>query len=410
VLINTYHIIKKPPVFLAENKLMQKTFLGIVGLISILTVSAQNLVVNPGGQSLPRGTGWTVLSAGGTACAVAPTNTYLSWTMIPDGSAGLYPYDHTTGAAGGVTFFSGCSVANRGPFELYQDIDVSADAVNIDLGIIQYTFSGYIQTPVNNIPGGQTDQGRFIVDYLDVANVIIGSSYTSSWQSNALGSGAAWNLYNNTRVAPSGTRTVRVRLQTQVFTNTPAINAYFDDIALVKATVLPVTLISFTGTENDGKIYLSWKVADEINLANYQLQQSTDGINFNNIATITAGKKEYSFIDRNTSNYIDKYYYRLRMVDIDGKFSYSDVLPIKIRGKHSITISPNPAKDFVTLSGFESQGKITIINGSGASVYTGNTLTQGMKINIAHLPAGLYVVRFTDGKAVSYKKLLVQHY
>lgn len=388
---------------------MPKIFLSIVGLVSTLTVSAQNLVVNPGAQSLPRGTGWTIMSTGGSVCAPAPTNTYLNWTMIPDGSAGLYPYDHTIGGPGGVTFFSGCSVANRGPFELYQDIDVSADALDIDLGTIQYTFSGYIQTPVNNVAGGQTDQGRFIVDYLDVSSVIIGSSYTGSWQSYALGSGAAWNLHNNTRVAPAGTRTVRIRLQTQIFNNTPAINAYFDDISLVKATVLPVTLISFTGTENDGKIYLNWKVADEINFANYQLQQSTDGINFNNIAVITSGKKEYAFIDRNTSSYFSTYYYRLRMVDVDGKFSYSDILPIKIKGRQSITISPNPAKTIVTLSGFESKGKITIINSNGAIVYSGNASSQVMKINIINLPAGLYVVRFTDGKTVSYKKLLVQH-
>jgi hypothetical protein len=388
---------------------MRKIVLSFFGIISTLIISAQNLVTNPGAESLPRGTGWTIISAGGSVCAPAPTNTYLNWTMIPDGDPLLYPYDHTTGAAGGVTFFSGCSVANRGPFELLQDIDVSADAVNIDLGFIQYVFSGYIQTPVNNTPGGQTDQGRFIVDYLDASNVIIGSSYTSAWQSYALGSLAGWNLYANTRLAPVGTRKVRIRLQTQIFTNTPAINAYFDDISLVKATVLPVTLISFTGSENAGKIYLNWKVADEINLSHYELEQSTDGSNFIRIATIEAGKKDYSFIDNTTSNYIDKYYYRLKMKDIDGKFSYSNVVPIKIKGQHSITISPNPAKNFVTVSGFERQGKITIINSNGSSVYNANATTQAMKINIAHLPAGLYVIRFTDGKAISYKKLVVQN-
>ena len=383
--------------------IMQKIILSFFGIINIFFISAQNLVVNPGAQSLPRGTGWTILSSGGSSCVSTPANTYTNWTVVPDGSAN-FPYDHTTGVAGGITFFSGCSLPNRGPFELLQDIDVSADAANIDLGVIQYTFSGYLQTPVL----GETDQGRFIVDYLDAANVIIGSSYTSAWQSNSGGSGVAWNLYTNTRLAPVDTRKVRISLQTQIFTNILPINVYFDDISLIRTNILPVTLVSFTGNENAGKIYLSWKVADEINLSHYQLQQSTDGINFTGIATIGSGKKEYSYIDKNTSIYIDKYYYRLKMIDIDGKFSFSNVLPVKIKRQHSITISPNPAKNSVTISGFEGQGKITIISSNCSSLYNANTYAQEMKINISLLPPGLYVVRFTDGKAVSYKKLVVQ--
>ena len=376
-------------------------------VINILTISAQNLVVNSGAEGPPRGTGWTIISSGHSTCGSAPTNTYLNWTMIPDGSA-LYPYDHTTGAAGGITFFSGCSGSSSGPHELRQDIDVSADAVNIDLGTIQYVFSGYIQTPATT-PSPQSDQGRFIVDYLDASNVVLGTSYTSAWQSNFLGSGLGWNLYTNTRIAPTGTRKVRIRMQTQITAFFPAINVYFDDISLVKGIVLPVTLVSFTGKEDAGKIYLNWKSADEINLSQYDVEQSTDAFNFTTIATIKSGKKEYSFIDKNTSNYIGKYYCRLKMVDIDGKFSYSTVLSIKIKGQHSLIISPNPANNFVTVSGFERQGKITIINSNGSSVYTANTTAQEMKINVAALPAGLYVLRFTDGENISFKKIIVQN-
>ena len=386
---------------------MMKIIFSFFWIINILTISAQNLVVNPGAESLPRGTtGWTIISFGPSPCGPAPTNTYLNWTMIPDGSA-LYPYDHTTGAAGGITFFSGCSGSSSGPHELRQDIDVSADAVNIDLGTIQYVFSGYIQTPVSN-PAAQTDQGRFIVDYLDASNVILGASYTGAWQSKALGSGVGWNLYTNTRIAPAGTRKVRIRMQTQITAFFPAINVYFDDISLVKGIVLPVTLVSFTGKEDAGKIYLNWKSADEINLLQYGVEQSTDAVNFATIATIKSGKKEYSFIDKNTSTYIDKYYYRLKMTDADGKFSYSNIVAIKIKGQHSLMISPNPANNFVTVSGFERQGKITITNSNGCSVYTANTTAQEMKINISALPAGLYVLRFTDGENISLKKFIVQ--
>ena len=384
---------------------MKKIIFSFLSIIIVNTISAQNLVVNPGAESLPRGTGWTILSAGAIGCLIPPSNTYVNWTMIPDGSAD-YPYDHTTGLAGGHTFFAGCSGNNSGQLELQQIIDISTDAVNIDLGNAQYTFGGYVQTPVFL----QTDQGRFVVDYLTASNTVIGTTYMSPWQSYfPYFSGTGWNHYTDTKTAPAGARKVRITLQAELFNNGPAINAYFDDISLVKAIVLPVTLISFTGNEDGGKTNLFWKVADEINLKQYEIQKSTDAVNFTNIGVIKSGKKEYSFIDKNTNTYFDKYYYRLKMTDADGKFSYSTVLSIKIKGQVSLAISPNPANNFVTVSGFEKPGKINIINSNGSIVYNANTTAQAMKINIASLPAGLYVLRFTDGKATSFKKFIVQN-
>lgn len=387
---------------------MHKILLFIFGIITSLNISAQNLVVNPDAESSPKGTGWTIVNAGVTACSSVPANTYNNWTMIPNGVLPNYPFDHTTGAAGGTIFFAGCnpfSFPSFTRFELFQDIDVSVDAINIDLGTQPYIFSGYMQTPVSS----QTDRGRFIVQYLDASNTILGTGYTSSWQSNFTGSGTAWNVYNNTSLAPIGTRKVRIRLQAELNVNQFEINAYFDDISLTKPVVVPVKLISFTGNEADGKINLNWKVADEINLLQYEVEKSTDAVNFANIGGIKSGKKEYSFVDKNTSSYIDQYYYRLKMTDADGEFSYSSILPIKIKGQQSFAISPNPAKDFVTISGFEKPGKINIINSNGSIVYNANTTAQAMKINIAALPAGLYVLRFSNGKITSYKKFIVQN-
>jgi len=387
---------------------MQKLLLFIFGLIHILPTSAQNLVVNPGAENTPAGTGWTIVNAGTTACSSAPTNTYNNWTMIPDGSVN-HPFDHTTGVAGGTIFFAGCnpfSFPGFTRFELFQDIDVSADATNIDLGTAPFTFSGYMQTPVSI----QTDRGRFIVEYLDGSNALLGSSYTSSWQSNATGSGTGWNSYNNTSLAPIGTRKVRIRLQAELQINQFEINVYFDDISLTTPSIVPVKLISFTGSEDGNKIYLDWNVADELNLSNYELELSTNALNFKRIATIASGKNNYSFVDKNAVNYYsDKYYYRLKMVDADGKFSYSKVLPITMKRQQSIVLSPNPAKNSVTVSGLKQQGTITIINANGSSVFKTKTNAQATKINISQLSAGLYFVQFTDGKTISYHKLVVQN-
>lgn len=382
---------------------MKKIILLILGIINLLFLSAQNLVVNSDAESRPRGTGWTIVSEGTSTCLLVPTNNYLNWTIIPNGSAN-YPYDHTTGVAGGTIFDPGCSPSFAPVFELQQDIDVSADIVNIDLGLMQYVFSGYMQTPVTN----QTDQGRFIVDYLNAANSILGTSYTSSWQSNFFGSGSGWNLYTDTKLAPVGTRVVRIRLQAQMFFNVPAINVYFDDITFTKPIPLPVTLLSFTGNEQGSAINLNWKVTDELNLSHYELEQSTNGINFTKIAAIPGGKIAYSFTDKNISYLSDNYFYRLKIVNSNGKFSYSKIVPVTIKGKQSITLSPNPAKDHVAVSGLNRSGILTIVNVNGSIIFTKNTSTSVTTIPVAQLPAGLYIVRFIDGRNTSIKKMVIQ--
>jgi hypothetical protein len=150
---------------------MKKIVLIIVAAMLVNRLPAQNLVTNPDAESMPEGTGWTIISQGALSCLVSPTNNIINWTLKPNGTAN-YPYDHSTGASGGTVFFSGCDTYFQGPFELQQAIDVSADAALIDLGNEAYTFGGYIQTPVSN----QTDQGRFIVDFLNASNGVLGTS------------------------------------------------------------------------------------------------------------------------------------------------------------------------------------------------------------------------------------------
>ncbi len=325
---------------------MRKTLLLFSTIAFIQSLSSQNLVVNPDAESLPRGTGWTIVNQGGLTCLLVPTNNTSNWTMKPDGSLN-YPFDHTAGASGGTVFFSGCSNIFQGPFELYQTIDVSADAASIDIGSQLYDFSGYIQTPVPI----QTDVGRFIVDFLDAGNAILGTSYRSAWQSNFDGSGITWNQYSNTRTAPVGTRSIKIRLQTQMYVNQPAINVHFDDISLTKPGVVPLGLLSFTGKGINSNIQLNWEMADEIQCEKFELQRSTDATHFSSIATIPAGKTHYQFIDENNPREAGKYFYRLKMTGLDKKIAYSKVVMIKTEKKFSIILSPNPANNIVSING-----------------------------------------------------------
>lgn len=378
---------------------MKRPISTVAAVLLIFTLQAQNLVINPDAESMPRGTGWTVLSQGALTCLLVPTNNIVNWTMKPNGTAN-YPYDHTTGAAGGTVFFSGCDTYFTGPFELEQTIDVSADSSSVDAGSQLYNFSGYMQTPVSN----QTDMGRFVVDFMNNAGTLLGTGYRSEWQSNFDGSGATWHQHTNTQAAPAGTRKVRIRLQTQIHINQPAINVYFDDITFSKTSVVPVGLISFTGQSSSNTALLQWQLTEPVLYTKVEIERSRDGSSFNRIATLSANATGSFKDDHSTTG---KYYYRLKFSSADGNASYSHIITVKIRQGVSISISPNPARDVLNINSITCPGSISLINSNGSTVHTARINGPAATLDIARLPAGLYIVRYNCNGDITNKKILV---
>jgi 1,4-alpha-glucan branching enzyme len=126
---------------------------------------------------------------------------------------------------------------------------------------------------------------------------------------------------------------------------------------------LPVTIINFSGKKEGDKNLLSWQVANEINLAFYELQKSDDGQNFSLATKIKAdGEKYYSYSDQST-NFPNDEYYRLKTIDKDGNFSYTSIVKIKSSiNSWNAQVTPNPVEKNINLK-IESPGeeKATII-------------------------------------------------
>jgi uncharacterized repeat protein (TIGR03803 family) len=130
------------------------------------------------------------------------------------------------------------------------------------------------------------------------------------------------------------------------FNGTNGANPFGGFIEVPDAGPLPVTWISFTGKNIGRSNELSWKVGTELNLNYYELQRSVDGQNFKEVAQIKAtGNNAYSFIDPISSSSSSLFYYRLKSVDKDGHFKFSDVIKIKISQKGFIVVNPNPFKN-----------------------------------------------------------------
>lgn len=106
---------------------------------------------------------------------------------------------------------------------------------------------------------------------------------------------------------------------------------------------LPVTILSFEGKKSSSFNELTWSVADEVNLSGYDLERSTDGTNFQWVATVAAsGNPGYSYKDYQAplSGLV---YYRLKSVDVDGKYQYSSIVKIQREfNGFQIQATPNP--------------------------------------------------------------------
>jgi len=110
---------------------------------------------------------------------------------------------------------------------------------------------------------------------------------------------------------------------------------------------LPVKLISFSGRLNGTKVDLNWVTANELNTKQFEVERSGDGQNFSKIATVNARGNSntptsYDLVDPTPLQGVN--YYRLKMVDIDGKFEYSQIVIIRIDNSVQLItkVAPNP--------------------------------------------------------------------
>ncbi|HMX77101.1 MAG TPA: T9SS type A sorting domain-containing protein, partial [Chitinophagaceae bacterium] len=141
---------------------------------------------------------------------------------------------------------------------------------------------------------------------------------------------------------------------------------------LFDASTLPVRLLDFSGFNRSNFNELKWVVSQEHDLRNYELERSIDGIHYSRIATKTPNGSNneitYSYNDPVLTGY-SEFYYRLKMVDNDGRETYSSVIFIRTTSKTKISVTNNPFKDMIALQYNISKDEllsISLFNVSGA--------------------------------------------
>ena len=188
--------------------------------------------------------------------------------------------------------------------------------------------------------------------------------------------------------------------------------------------ILPVKLISITALrKTDKTISVSWKVENEINVTNYTVERSADGITFNRLSVKAplynnGAKSDYNYLD--VSPLFTDSYYRIKALSHDGKIQYSATVKVEaLNLPPSISVYPNPVinkeMNLVFVNKAMGTYDIKITNKLGQVVYNGevvvSTVIANKKISLADLKtAGIYqlTIRAKDGSTNSVRQILMK--
>lgn len=170
--------------------------------------------------------------------------------------------------------------------------------------------------------------------------------------------------------------------------------------------VLPLNLISFTGTKTNNGNLLLWKTASEINTKTFEIERqlSVVGSQWSIVGSQLAvgiGANSYQYLDAEKLN--ETALYRLKMIDNDGRFTYSNIIKLTNKPINQSTIFPNPIATTATLELGDRKLLNTvanIIDANGKIVKSILIKNIFEKLSMGDLPAGIYILRLKNGEVI----------
>jgi predicted outer membrane repeat protein len=185
---------------------------------------------------------------------------------------------------------------------------------------------------------------------------------------------------------------------------------------LISSTPLPIKLVSFDAKAYENQVQLIWKTSSETNSAGFEVERSDNGKEFTKIGYVkseaSAGNSlealEYNFTDSEIRNLKSQIlFYRLKQVDLDGKFTYSAIKSVKMESEGAVKVFPNPTSDFIYIetNSVSKIKNIQLVNAKGSVIYRSNL--QENKIDISSQPTGIYFLKIEElSGRITIKKVL----
>ena len=199
-------------------------------------------------------------------------------------------------------------------------------------------------------------------------------------------------------------------------------SVYFEDVGNIS---LPVEMTTFTAmvrsTATAEEVFLQWRTAGESNNLGFEVQRSLDGKSFARIGFVpgagsTNSTHSYSFVDNEVT--VARYYYRLKQLDRDGSFTFSDIKEITVAPPDHYELSQNfpnpfnPRTEIIFRVRQEGLVVLKVHDILGREVKTlvnekMNAGTHRISFDGRDLPSGMYLYTITTGKFHDVKKMVL---
>ncbi len=174
--------------------------------------------------------------------------------------------------------------------------------------------------------------------------------------------------------------------------------------------ILPITLTDFQAKIENKSTLLTWQTATESNNAGFEIQRSRDATNWEKIAwqdgqgaTTTA----HTYRHRDENPLFGTSYYRLKQVDFDGAFEYTDIVQVNYEGR-DISIFPNPVKNTLHISDLNGENiqHISIYDQTGRAILLQHESDN--IIDVSALSSGMYIVKIAVKEEVFCEKFIIE--
>ena len=264
-----------------------------------------------------------------------------------------------------------------------------------------------------------------------------GHNLPAGWTINS-NNGATMNLSNGTDVIPVGqSRQILIAIQGNTiggpstvsgqlsFSNgispgtapgTLTGNSTADDNSTSTVQVTdptPVILSDFNAALINCQPVLNWITQTEINSDRFEIERTnSNSVNWTTTGTVTArgyssGRFKYSFTDNSLNTASDKVLYRLKMIDRDGSYKYSETIPVSINcRKAAVSVFPNPVQNgklYVSLTGTKGFTEAALLTVSGQLIFKTQLSNGTNSLNVSKLPGGIYILNITEENGLSQK-------
>jgi hypothetical protein len=163
---------------------------------------------------------------------------------------------------------------------------------------------------------------------------------------------------------------------------------------------LPVTLASFSAASGEGSVSVRWQTTSEVDSKEFELQHSTNASDWNVISV----QRSKGGMDM-TENYMYTHdspaagnnYYRLKMVDLDGSFDYSNLASVQFTSRNATARSyfyPNPSRGEINFE--RKPSRVTIFDATGRRVFESTNVLESGKVSLTGLATGSYLIKWAD--------------